>query len=188
MLMLRLAAAVIAFTGVTSSGFAADLTDEELLKLFQNQRDAFLAAQQSGTGQTRGLTLVTVDSVQATTLAPSLTTPGQEDTATAVPTTDGGVTVMAEPLVTVEPLVDLAANVDAAPAVIQPVVFGALAPELQINLNIRFPFDSATLTPDQKPVLTQMCKVMRASDIKLFRIVGHTDSSGSDEYNQKLSQ
>ncbi len=40
---------------------------------------------------------------------------------------------------------------------------------------------------DQQPALDQMCRVMKASDIKLFRIMGHTDSAGSDAYNEKLS-
>jgi outer membrane protein OmpA-like peptidoglycan-associated protein len=28
---------------------------------------------------------------------------------------------------------------------------------------------------------------MKASDIKHFRIIGHTDASGSDKYNERLS-
>jgi outer membrane protein OmpA-like peptidoglycan-associated protein len=33
-----------------------------------------------------------------------------------------------------------------------------------------------------------MCRVMKASDIRQFRIAGHTDARGSDEYNLRLSQ
>ncbi len=70
----------------------------------------------------------------------------------------------------------------------EPLVFGRLDPQLQVNLFIRFAFDSAALSDDQRPKLDQMCGVMQNSDVNLFRIVGHTDTSGTDEYNQRLSQ
>jgi OOP family OmpA-OmpF porin len=56
-----------------------------------------------------------------------------------------------------------------------------------VNVRIEFAFDSAALSDDQLPALTQLCNVMKGSDIKMFRIVGHTDASGSDSYNEKLS-
>jgi outer membrane protein OmpA-like peptidoglycan-associated protein len=64
---------------------------------------------------------------------------------------------------------------------------GILPEDLQVNIRITFDYDSATIKDDQKPVLDQMCRVIKASDIKLFRIMGHTDSAGSDAYNQELS-
>ena len=160
---------------------AQSLTDDELLQMFLNQRDAFRAANESETGRTRGLTLVTVDDVEVTTESPSLTAPGAEDGSTTVASgSDGGVSVGVAPLAPAAP--------DQDPTVPQQVVFGQLAPELQINVHIQFAFDSAALGEDQKPLLTQLCKVMGESDIQLFRIVGHTDASGSDAYNEKLSQ
>ena len=57
----------------------------------------------------------------------------------------------------------------------------------QVNIKIKFDFDSATLRDDQKPQLATLCQVMQAVDVKLFQIVGHTDSSGSSSYNQNLS-
>ncbi len=57
----------------------------------------------------------------------------------------------------------------------------------QVNIQIRFDFDSAALREDQKPKLASLCEAMKSTDINLFRIVGHTDSSGTAEYNQKLS-
>lgn len=68
------------------------------------------------------------------------------------------------------------------------VVFGEFAPELQVNIAVRFAFDSATITPDQHPLLEKMCGAMRQSDVDLFRIVGHTDAKGSDSYNENLSR
>jgi outer membrane protein OmpA-like peptidoglycan-associated protein len=57
----------------------------------------------------------------------------------------------------------------------------------QVNIKIKFDFDSATLRDDQKPQLATLCEVMKAVDVKLFQIVGHTDSSGSAWYNENLS-
>jgi outer membrane protein OmpA-like peptidoglycan-associated protein len=57
----------------------------------------------------------------------------------------------------------------------------------QVNIKIKFDFDSATLRDDQKTQLDTLCQVMKAVDVKLFQIVGHTDSSGSASYNQNLS-
>lgn len=162
---------------------AQDLTDDELLQLFQAQRDAFRAARLSETGQTRGLTLVTVDEAgqppAVATAAPDLTAPEATGTGAQV-------AVTAEATASTTPGGPAAiTSADPAP---QPVSFGKLAPEMQVNVNIAFDFDSAALRSDQKPRLAQLCKVMKASDIQLFRIVGHTDTSGTSAYNQKLSQ
>jgi OmpA-OmpF porin, OOP family len=57
----------------------------------------------------------------------------------------------------------------------------------QVNVRISFDFDSAALREDQKPKLATLCEVIKSIDIEVFRIVGHTDASGSAEYNQRLS-
>lgn len=62
-----------------------------------------------------------------------------------------------------------------------------LAPEEQVSIQISFDFDSSALRSDQKPKLATLCQVMSASDIGVFRIVGHTDASGSASYNERLS-
>jgi len=63
-----------------------------------------------------------------------------------------------------------------------------LPADQQVNLNISFDFDSAALRDDQKPRLASMCNAMKAVDSTAFVILGHTDASGSDSYNQRLSQ
>lgn len=83
------------------------------------------------------------------------------------------------PTVTAEP------TDPAAPA--EQVVVAELPKDEQVNINISFDFDSSALRDDQKPRLDSLCNVMKATDVQLFRIVGHTDSSGSDSYNEKLS-
>ncbi|MER2510734.1 MAG: OmpA family protein, partial [Amaricoccus sp.] len=57
----------------------------------------------------------------------------------------------------------------------------------QVNYQVKFAFDSAALSPDQKPRLRQVCAVLKDTDIQRFRIIGHTDASGAADYNQKLS-
>lgn len=192
---------------------AQELSDEELLQRFEAQRDAFREAREGGLGATRGLELITVDDLStdpelaseaSEALAPPglpsvdesppvveteparLPDPGQ-GTATAEATLepDEGVAV-AGSLPLAEPAAPDAAGVTVAPAS-EPVVFGQLAPELMVNVRVTFPFDSAVLTEDQLPQLDQLCRVMRQSDIGLFRIVGHTDAAGTDEYNERLS-
>ena len=62
-----------------------------------------------------------------------------------------------------------------------------VAEEAQINFNISFEFDSAALRDAEKVKLTSLCEALNASNIPLFRIVGHTDAKGSNSYNQGLS-
>ena len=62
-----------------------------------------------------------------------------------------------------------------------------IAKDVQVNVSITFDFDSSALRNDQKPKLASLCDAIRSSDIKLFRIVGHTDASGTSEYNDQLS-
>lgn len=57
-----------------------------------------------------------------------------------------------------------------------------------INVRIVFDFDSAALRPDQKPRLASLCGAMKQVDVQVFRIVGHTDAAGSDDYNERLSR
>lgn len=57
----------------------------------------------------------------------------------------------------------------------------------QVNIQIAFDFDSATLRNDQKVKLSTLCEVMRSVDVAKFQIIGHTDSSGSASYNERLS-
>lgn len=150
--------AVLAAIGCLGTAAAAQTyTDQELLELFQTQRDVFREAEQSTTGTTRGLTMVTVDDVTTTT--------GENATVTAQ-------SDVADPNTPLTP---------------QKVAFGKLETELQVNVRIEFAFDSAVLAEDQRPALAQLCQVMKASDINLFRIAGHTDASGTETYNEKLS-
>ncbi|MEP5729417.1 MAG: OmpA family protein [Sulfitobacter sp.] len=57
----------------------------------------------------------------------------------------------------------------------------------QVNVKVTFDFDSAALREDQKPKLSSLCEAMKAVDVAVFQIIGHTDSSGSADYNENLS-
>ncbi|TCM86452.1 OmpA family protein [Rhodovulum steppense] len=167
--------------GWAAPATAQEISDSDLLRIFETQRDAFRAAEESGMGRTRGLTLVTVDDVQGPTTAAAA-----EPSPAAPPEGGEGVSVGSTGTVGLAPP-ELRPLVPAPPAAPTPVVFGQLAPDLQVNVRIEFAFDSAALSPDQKPRLEQLCRVMKASDIARFRIVGHTDAVGSDAYNERLS-
>ncbi len=65
--------------------------------------------------------------------------------------------------------------------------YSALEKADQINVQISFAFDSASLGEDQKPKLVAMCDAMKAVDVPVFQIIGHTDSSGNAPYNGRLS-
>lgn len=80
---------------------------------------------------------------------------------------------------------DMFEDVEAAPV---EATYVELDESEQVNFQIVFDFDSAALRDDQKPMLSSLCDVMNAIDIEKFRIVGHTDGSGSADYNQRLSQ
>lgn len=151
---------VFAVFSLLASPVAAqeDLSVEDLTRLFQRQKEAFSEANSSSLGRTRGLKLVTVEDAAAP-----------------------------QPVATVSAQADPAPSDPNKPLAATPVVFGQLDPELQVNLRITFGFDSAALSDEEKPKLNKMCQVLRQSDINLVRIVGHTDTSGSAEYNERLS-
>ncbi len=54
--------------------------------------------------------------------------------------------------------------------------------------NIFFDFDKATLRPESKAELERVYQLLVENPKMKVRIAGHTDSMGSDEYNQRLSE
>jgi len=54
--------------------------------------------------------------------------------------------------------------------------------------NITFATDSADLRPDFFDVLNSVALVLKEYDKTLIEVAGHTDSTGSDQYNQVLSE
>lgn len=206
-LMLSTAAllAVLPAAGASAQTFS----DEQLLQMFNAQRQVFRDASTGG-GQTRGLSLITLDEaqVQAGTSVDALAPPPVAGAVAAAPGSGGNVSVLGSTTALAAPGQDALPSIGGSPRPLAPTgqsaevvtaaaapsqpspqanVYGVLPQEMQVNLNIRFGFDSAAIAEDQVPVLTQICSVMKASDINLLRIVGHTDASGSDDYNEQLS-
>jgi OOP family OmpA-OmpF porin len=56
------------------------------------------------------------------------------------------------------------------------------------NYQVYFDFDSWTLTAEDLTAITQAIAAAKAGGQSRIAIVGHTDTSGSVEYNQKLSE
>lgn len=168
---MRLSKAITLCLGLATipvPALAQEYTTDQLRQLFSAQRDTFRELTKTGGMKTRGLTMVTVDDLET---QPEVASTGP----TSPPTPEtGGNTTITSATDTTQPRVT-------------PVMFGKLAPELQVNVRIQFDFDSAVIADSQKPKLAQLCQAMKPSDIKLFRIAGHTDTSGSDAYNEKLS-
>lgn len=73
------------------------------------------------------------------------------------------------------------APVTAAPAAQVP------PPPATSNFMVYFDFDSWTLTAEDLTVLTNVINTARAGGQSHITVVGHTDTSGSADYNQKLS-
>ena len=119
-------------------------------------------------GGTRGIRLVSPNAAPA---APVQTTtqhaPSGQSATTQSATTQSATT--AHP-VTTEP-----STAQAAPSV---------------SLNIDFPSNSATLTPQAQQTLETLGHALSSKDLASyrFRIEGHTDTVGSPAYNQALSQ
>jgi OOP family OmpA-OmpF porin len=77
------------------------------------------------------------------------------------------------------------------PAPMAPVPAPAPAPapaaEVSSNFTVYFDFDSWTLKAEQLKVLTDVINTARSGGQSNITIVGHTDTSGPADYNQKLS-
>ena len=54
--------------------------------------------------------------------------------------------------------------------------------------NVTFAHDSADLSPQFFDVLGSVSKVLQEFDKTVIEVAGHTDSTGSDAYNQRLSE
>jgi outer membrane protein OmpA-like peptidoglycan-associated protein len=74
-----------------------------------------------------------------------------------------------------------------APVTTAPVPPAAPAPASSTTFTTYFEFDSWTLTAEDLTVLTNVINTARTGGQAHITVVGHTDTSGSNEYNQRLS-
>lgn len=54
--------------------------------------------------------------------------------------------------------------------------------------DVLFDFDRAEIRADARPVLLKLSEILKAMRAASVEIVGHTDSMGTDAYNQRLSE
>ena len=103
--------------------------------------------------------------------------------ATAAPGCDGA---LAAPAPAAMPAVAPAAAPAApAPAAAQPAP--AVASKVTYAADAFFDFDKAVLKPAGKAKLDELIAKVKGVNLEVIIAVGHTDSVGSDAYNQKLS-
>jgi OmpA-OmpF porin, OOP family len=69
-----------------------------------------------------------------------------------------------------------------APAKPKPV-----AEKITFAADVLFDFDKATIKPEGKEKLDELAAKVRDINLEVVIAIGHTDSIGSDEYNQRLS-
>ena len=60
--------------------------------------------------------------------------------------------------------------------------------KIDVSNEVSFDFDSANLKPAFLPTLDKVAGVLQRYDRSIVYIIGHTDSTGSDSYNQQLSE
>jgi hypothetical protein len=53
---------------------------------------------------------------------------------------------------------------------------------------IHFAFDKSDIKPSSYPVIDEIIRTIQSKEVVAVRVEGHTDSYGSDAYNQKLSE
>ena len=99
--------------------------------------------------------------------------------ATAAPGCDGA---LAAPAAAPAP----AAPAAAAPAA-KPAPAPAMATKVTYAADAFFDFDKAVLKPAGKAKLDDLVSKVKGINLEVIIAVGHTDSVGSDAYNQKLS-
>jgi len=74
-----------------------------------------------------------------------------------------------------------------APVVKAPAPAPAAATKVTYAADAFFDFDKAVLKPEGKAKLDDLSGKVKAINLEVIIAVGHTDSVGSDAYNQKLS-
>ena len=83
------------------------------------------------------------------------------------------------------PVVEAPAPVAPAPVVVAPVV--PKSEKVSFSADALFDFDKAVLKPEGKSKLDDLTSKLKGINLEVIIAVGHTDSVGTDEYNQKLS-
>jgi outer membrane protein OmpA-like peptidoglycan-associated protein len=65
---------------------------------------------------------------------------------------------------------------------------GPRTTRVTVRNDVLFDFDKAELRPEAEEALARVAEILRQRQPRSVRVVGHTDSVGSDNYNQALSE
>jgi OOP family OmpA-OmpF porin len=104
--------------------------------------------------------------------------------ATAAPGCDGAIVPPAPPAAKPAPAAAPAPAPAPAP---KPAPAPAVASKVTYAADAFFDFDKAVLKPEGKAKLDDLVGKVKGINLEVIIAVGHTDSVGSDAYNQKLS-
>ncbi len=86
------------------------------------------------------------------------------------------------------PFVRLTATFGSAtPVAAAPPPAPAPAPMPKKNFLVFFDFDRSNITADAQRVITEAASAAKAGNVSRIQLTGHTDRSGSDQYNMALS-
>ena len=91
--------------------------------------------------------------------------------------------------VPVAPMAPAAPSVAPAPAIVQPAPAAPVAVSEKVSFAAEalFDFDKSVVKPEGKAALDDLLNKLQGMNTEVMVTVGHTDSVGSDAYNQKLS-
>ena len=73
------------------------------------------------------------------------------------------------------------------PASVKPVE-PPVSEVITLNGNVLFAYNQSDLMPEARSELDSLMAKLQNTDVVSVKVVGHTDSQGSDAYNQKLSE
>ena len=77
---------------------------------------------------------------------------------------------------------------DGVPVAQQKAKPAPMAAKVVFNADTFFDFDKSTLKPEGRQLLQQVAQQASTIDLETIIAVGHTDSIGTEAYNQKLSE
>ncbi|MFA5521673.1 MAG: OmpA family protein [Castellaniella sp.] len=80
------------------------------------------------------------------------------------------------------------AGCDGVPVVAEAPVVAPTASKVVLNADTFFDFDKSTLKPEGRQVLDQVANQVANINLETLIATGHTDSIGTEEYNQGLSE
>jgi len=107
--------------------------------------------------------------------------------ATAAPDCDGAIKPAPAPAPVAAPAPAPAPKAAPAPAPVAAAPAPAAASKVTYAADTFFNFDKAVLKPEGKAKLDDLVSKIKSINLEVIIAVGHTDSVGSDAYNQKLS-